>query len=72
MKTLNLHGYRHSEVPGIIDEFLALYDPPFKIITGNSSKMQQILFFELKKIGYLFYNESDHNLGSYIILKGNT
>ncbi len=70
MKTIDLHGYKHSEIPGLIQEFVSLYDPPFRIITGNSAPIQQIVFKILKKDDFLFYNESDYNLGSFIVIKG--
>ena len=69
MDTIDLHGYKHEEISGAVHEFVHLYEPPFRIITGNSGPIQQIVFKILKKNDYLFYNESDYNLGSFIVIK---
>ena len=50
MKTLDLHGCRHSEVSKTIDDFIYKNDfVEFKIIYGNSSRMLEIVIECLKK-----------------------
>ena len=49
MKTLDLHGYKHSEVSKIIDNFIYKNDIiEFKIIYGNSDRMLEIVINCLK------------------------
>ena len=43
MKTLDLHGYRHWEVPNIIHSFInSNFGCEIKIIFGNSPKMRDL------------------------------
>ena len=44
MKTLDLHGYRHWEVPNIIHSFVnSNFGFEIKIIFGNSPKMRDLV-----------------------------
>jgi hypothetical protein len=49
MKTLDLHGFKHSEVAKAIDDFIYKNDfVEFKIIYGNSNRMLEIVIKCLK------------------------
>ena len=65
MSTLDLHGVRHSEVKDKLTRYFFWEKPGHKqytIITGNSKKMQEIVFEYLDKHEYNYYIPS-HNLG---------
>ena len=40
MKVLDLHGVRHEEVERLLENFILLNEPPLKVVTGNSTYMQ--------------------------------
>ena len=49
MKTLDLHGYKHSEIAKVIDAFIYNNDViEFRIIFGNSNRMLSIVIDVLK------------------------
>ena len=50
MKTLDLHGIRHSEVDRLVENFVLLNEPPLTIITGNSDKMGELVRDTLDRI----------------------
>ena len=52
MMTLDLHGKRHDDVDRITENFVLLNECPLKIITGNSSKMKEIVYDVLKRHGF--------------------
>jgi hypothetical protein len=62
---IDLHGVKHEEVQGILDDFIFNEKPPFEIITGNSMEMKNIVFSVLKeyKLNYFKINE-----GSLVVL----
>ena len=68
MKVLDLHGVRHEEVERLLENFILLNEPPLKVITGNSTYMQNVLekFCSKYKITY----ERWANWGEYTILAG--
>jgi hypothetical protein len=39
MKTLDLHGIRHKDVPRQVENFVLTNDTPMRIIIGNSGTM---------------------------------
>ena len=43
MKTIDLHGTKHEEAENKLVEFVVFNDPPFRIVTGNSAKMKEIV-----------------------------
>ena len=49
VKSLDLHGIRHSEVDRLVENFVLLNKPPLTIITGNSHKMKDIVGDVLKR-----------------------
>ena len=43
VKSLDLHGIRHSEVDRLVENFVLLNEPPLNIITGHSDKMLELV-----------------------------
>ena len=43
MKFLDLHNVLHKDVENKVLSFINWEDPPYKIITGQSSKMQELV-----------------------------
>ena len=39
---LDLHGYKHSEVELIVENYVLMNKPPFLLITGHSNAMKSI------------------------------
>lgn len=69
MEELDLHGFFHSDVELEVKNFLFLnFDKlPVRIITGRSSKMNEIVTNILQKNGY-YYDVPAHNPGEIIVL----
>jgi hypothetical protein len=63
---LDLHGIKHQSVDDIVEDFILLNKPPFSIITGNSTTMQNKTLNLLKKYNFKWMILS-HNLGEIII-----
>lgn len=72
MKTLDLHGVRHSKVELIVENFVLLNDTPLRIITGNSPSMKALVRSVLKKHNLIADYENHFNLGALIIMEGHT
>lgn len=53
MKTLDLHGVKHSEVDISVENFILLNqgDFPLKIICGNSAKMIDLVNKTIDRLG---------------------
>ena len=67
MNELDLHGVRHEEVERLLENFILLNEPPLKVITGNSTYMQNKLEGFCYKHKMTF--ERWANWGEYTILK---
>lgn len=69
MKELDLHGFFHVDVPSEVLNFLFINHEnlPVKIITGRSTKMNEIVIDILKKNEYN-YDVPAHNSGEIIVL----
>lgn len=69
MKVLDLHGMLHVDVPLEVLNFLYIHHEsfPVKIITGRSTKMNEIVVDILKKNDY-HYDIPAHNPGEIIVL----
>lgn len=67
MDELDLHGVRHKDAALVVENFVAMNDPPFKIITGNSPTMKRIVNEVLKRYDLVGQNVSDWNLGAMIV-----
>ena len=71
MKTLDLHGIKHSEVPKLVDQFLwenmSKKTTEVEIITGISDQMKKIV---IETIGdYNFFCEEEFNNPGKLIIK---
>lgn len=63
---LDLHGIKHIDVDILVEDFCLLTKPPFYIITGNSTIMQNKTISVLNKHDFKWFIPS-HNLGEIII-----
>lgn len=68
MRTLDLHGVRHEDVESQVVDFAHKNDVPFKIITGNSTRMKDLVRQVLTRFELDAYEESDYNLGALIVV----
>lgn len=70
MKTLDLHGVRHADVPKLLDQFLweqiQKKKREVEIITGISHSMIEIVIKNLKDYDFT-YNEAWNNPGKIIV-----
>ena len=70
MKTLDLHGVKHSEVPRLVDQFLweqiNKKSREVEIITGLSTVMREIVINNLKDYDFT-YNDEFKNPGKIIV-----
>jgi hypothetical protein len=67
MKELDLHGLSHLEVEDRVENFITLNDVPFRIITGNSERMRELVSKMLKKYKIQHYVPV-HNPGEIIAI----
>jgi len=67
MKTLDLHGVRHSNVDRLVENFVLLEELPVKIITGNSPNMQSLTTAVVERHGLGWDYESYVNLGAIVV-----
>lgn len=71
MKTLDLHGIKHSEVPKLIDQFLwenmSKKTTEVEIITGISDQMKKIVIETIDD--YNFFCEEEFNNPGKLIIK---
>ena len=67
MKVLDLHGVRHHQVFDLVEDFILLSeDPVFRIITGNSNRMLELVKEVLTKYSLKFDYVDWSNLGAII------
>ena len=70
MKTLDLHGVKHSEVPRLVDQFLweqiNKKSREVEIITGLSTVMREIVINNLKDYDFT-YNDEFKNPGKIVV-----
>lgn len=71
MKTLDLHGIKHSEVPKLVDQFLwenmSKKTTEVEIITGISDQMKKIVIETIDD--YNFFCEEEFNNSGKLIIK---
>ena len=71
MKTLDLHGIKHSEVPKLVDQFLwenmSKKTTEVEIITGISDQMKKIVIETVDD--YNFFCEEEFNNSGKLIIK---
>ena len=65
---LDLHQRTHEEADSVVEEFLAFYETPLRIITGNSSKMKSIVHKHCKSLGLVANEESPYRQGALIVV----
>jgi hypothetical protein len=56
--TLDLHGVKHEEVEKLVEETILLGEAPFRIVTGNSLKMKELVKQVLEKHNFHHYEFS--------------
>jgi DNA-nicking Smr family endonuclease len=70
MKTLDLHGVKHADVPKLMDQFIweqmNKKSREVEIITGISQAMKQVVIKNLKDYEFT-YNEAWNNPGKFIV-----
>ena len=70
MKTLDLHGVKHADVPKLIDQFIweqmNKKSKEVEIITGISHTMKQVVIKNLKDYDFN-YHEAWNNPGKLIV-----
>ncbi len=70
MKTLDLHGVKHADVPKLMDQFIweqmNKKSREVEIITGISQAMKQVVIKNLKDYDFI-YNEAWNNPGKFIV-----
>ena len=67
MKELDLHGLKHYDVKDTVENFILINDTPFRIITGRSDRMIELVETTLKKPRFEFYTPA-HNPGEIIVI----
>ena len=67
MKELDLHGVSHYDVRDVVENFILMNDPPFRIITGYSERMRNLTQNILDKHKLKHYIPA-HNPGEIIII----
>tara|TARA_Y100001973_G_C5171050_1_gene319099 strand:- start:1054 stop:1275 length:222 start_codon:yes stop_codon:yes gene_type:complete len=68
MKSLDLHNVLHKDVENKVLSFINWEDPPYKIITGQSSKMQELVKNILSNNDLHWINENFKNYGCLVVL----
>jgi len=70
MKTLDLHGVKHADVPKLLDQFIweqmNKKSREVEIITGISQAMKQVVIKTLKDYDFI-YNEAWNNPGKFVV-----
>jgi DNA-nicking Smr family endonuclease len=70
MRTLDLHGVKHADVPKLMDQFIweqmNKKSREVEIITGISQAMKQVVIKNLKDYDFT-YNEAWNNPGKLIV-----
>ena len=67
MKELDLHGVSHYDVRDVVENFILMNNPPFKIITGYSERMRNLTQNMLDKHKFQHYVPV-HNAGEIIVI----
>ena len=71
MKSLDLHNVLHKDVEREVLQFINWEDPPFKIITGKSDRMREIVQKILQKRNLHWIDENFNNYGCLVVLESN-
>ena len=55
MKQIDLHGLSHLEVPDKVENFILMTETPFRIITGYSPTMRNIVIKVLEEHNFQYH-----------------
>jgi len=69
VRSIDLHGVKHQDVPDILIECCATYETPFIVITGDSPEMKKIVSRVASRFN-LKVRDAINNPGR-VILNGN-
>ena len=64
---LDLHGIKHQDVDIIVEDYVLLNTPPFKIITGHSKTMKSLAMAVLDRHNYKYQDGVLSNLGCILV-----
>jgi hypothetical protein len=64
---LDLHGIKHRDVEIIVEDYILMHKPPFKIITGHSNIMKDLTKTILDKHEYKYQDGVLNNLGCILV-----
>lgn len=67
MKELDLHGVSHYDVRDVVENFVLMNDPPFRVITGHSERMRNLTQNILDKHKLQHFIPA-HNAGEIVII----
>ena len=67
-KDIDLHGKFYSDIELALEDHFYNNIPPFKIITGNSSKMKERVLSYLNDQGYKYMSGNLYNQGYIQVL----
>ena len=65
---LDLHGLTYDKIHDLLEDFCFLNTPPFKIITGNSNKMKNLVINFLNKNDFKYMEGNYYNQGFIQVL----
>ena len=67
-KDIDLHGKFYDDIELVLEDHFYNNIPPFKIITGNSSKMKERVLSYLNDQGYKYMSGNLYNQGYIQVL----
>ena len=65
---IDLHGKFYDDIENVLDNHFYLNEPPFKIISGNSSRMKNKVIKYLESNGHKYMSGNLYNLGYIQVL----
>lgn len=69
MSKLDLHRVRHEEVDRLVENFIFLNELPIEIITGNSTRMQELVIDVLERNDFEYHIGDFFNKGYITVIK---
>ena len=66
---LDLHGKTYAEAKDAVILMIATIEPPYRIITGNSTKMKEVVTCILDENSFYYYFDSWYNLGCIVVVE---
>lgn len=67
VRSIDLHGVRHSEAEAVVEDYVLLNKPPIEIITGNSTEMKSIVRRVLDRHGFRYIDSPAWNYGTVYV-----